>query len=46
MKLSFYEKYEFEQLEKEIEQLELNKKGLTKKINSGETAYEELTKMV
>ncbi len=44
VKLSFNEKYEFEQLEKEIEQLELNKKGLTKKINSGETAYEELTK--
>ena len=32
VKLSFNEKYEFEQLEKEIEQLELNKKGLTKKL--------------
>jgi ATP-binding cassette subfamily F protein uup len=44
-KLSFKEKREYEQLEKEIEELETEKSTLEKEINSGETDYEKLQQM-
>ena len=43
-KLSFKEKFEYEQLEKEIEQLEAEKIMLTEKLNSANGHYEELRK--
>lgn len=42
-KLSYKEKREFEQLEKEIEHLENKKAALTDALESGETDYEKLT---
>ncbi len=44
-KLSYKEQKEYEQLEQEIENLENEKAGLEKKINSGITDYEELQKL-
>lgn len=41
-KLSFNEKREFEQLEKDLESLELEKEELTEKLNSGTLSNEEL----
>lgn len=43
-KLSFNEKREFEQLEKEIPELELQKEKLENQMNSGELAHDELYK--
>ncbi len=43
-KLSFKEKFEFEQLEKELPQLADEKKLLEKKMNNGTMNYEELQK--
>ena len=43
-KLSFKEKYEFDQLEKEIPELQNEKKLLEEKMNSGSIAYDELQK--
>lgn len=43
-KLSFKEKYEFEQLEKELPQLTHEKKLLEEKMNSGAMPYDELQK--
>ncbi len=44
-KLSFNEQREYESLEKEIEQLEVEKAELESAINSGIQAYEELNKL-
>jgi len=44
-KLSFKEKYEFEQLEKEIPQLELNKKSLEEKLQNTSLPFDELQKL-
>jgi len=41
-KLSFNEKREFEQLEKEIPELEFQKEKLENQMNSGELAHDEL----
>ena len=41
-KLSFNEKYEFEQLEKQIPKLEARKKELSEALNSGESDHEKL----
>ena len=43
-KLSFKEKHEFETIEKEIPQLQDEKKTLEEKMNSGSMSYEELQK--
>jgi ATP-binding cassette subfamily F protein uup len=43
--LSFKEKREFENLEKEIQQLAKEKEVITGKLNSGDTAYEELQQL-
>jgi ATP-binding cassette subfamily F protein uup len=44
-KLSFKEKFEFEQLEKEIEQMEAQKTSLIEKLNMGGLGHEELMKI-
>jgi len=44
-KLSFKEQKEYENLEREIEALEIEKKNLEDRLNSGITDYEELTKI-
>lgn len=44
-KLSFKEKREFEQLEKEIPQLEQEKAGITEKMSAPGLAYDELQKL-
>jgi ABC transport system ATP-binding/permease protein len=44
-KLSFKEKREFELIEKEIEDLNKEKETVTGKLNSGNTAFEELQKL-
>jgi ATP-binding cassette subfamily F protein uup len=41
-KLSFKEKYEFEQLEKDLESLEKEKKEIEEQLNSGKSDYELL----
>jgi ABC transport system ATP-binding/permease protein len=41
-RLSFKEKREFEQLQKEIESLTLEKETITEKLNSGELSFEDL----
>ena len=43
-KLSFKEKHEFEQLEKEMPELQKEKALLEEKMNSGSIAYNELQK--
>ncbi len=43
--LSFKEKREFESLEKEIPELSREKERVTRKLNSGETPYEELQQL-
>ena len=43
-KLSFKEKSEFEQIEKEMPQLQEEKKMLEEKMNSGGMSYDELQK--
>lgn len=43
-KLSFKEKREFAELEKELPKLELEKSGLVEKLNQGSNDHEELTK--
>lgn len=43
-KISFKEKFEFEQIEKEIPQLQQEKKMLEEKMNSGSMPYDELQK--
>jgi ATP-binding cassette subfamily F protein uup len=45
-KLSFKEKFEFENLQKEVPALEREKAELNEKINSGNVGYEELSKML
>lgn len=44
-KLSFKEKREFEQLEKELPELEAEKKQITEQMGSGNLSFEELNKM-
>ena len=44
-KLSFKEKREFEQLEKELPELEAEKKQITEQMGSGDLSFEELNKM-
>lgn len=44
-KLSFKEKREFEQLEKEIADLTMEKENITQKLNSGTTPFEELQQL-
>lgn len=43
--LSFKEKREFETLEKEIASLSKEKEGITERLNSGDTPYEELQQL-
>lgn len=44
-KLSFKEKLEFEQLEKELPELEAEKKQITEQMGSGNLSFEDLNKM-
>ena len=44
-KLSFKEKYEYEQLEKEIEKLELEKKGLETQLNNPNLDFESMNEI-
>jgi ATP-binding cassette subfamily F protein uup len=44
-KLSFKEKYEFEQLEKDLESLEKEKKEIEEQLNSGKSDYELLRQL-